>query len=80
MFIPTLILADKIAAGAEIALATKYFVISVSMVQIIFLAESVVVIMSTGLPLDFKELMIIFLERTFIAIPLAAIFMHLLYM
>lgn len=80
MFIPTLILADKMAAGAEIALATKYFVIAVSMVQIIFLAESVVVIMSTGLPLNFKELMIIFIERTFIAIPLVAIFMHLLFM
>ena len=80
MFIPTLILADKMAAGVEISLATKYFVIAVSLVQIIFLAESVVVIMSTGLPVKFKELMIIFLERTFIAIPLVAIFMHLLFM
>lgn len=80
MFIPTLILADKMASGVEISLATKYFVIAVSLVQIIFLAESVVVIMSTGLPVKFKELMIIFLERTFIAIPLVAIFMHLLFM
>ena len=80
MFIPTLILADKMAAGAVISLATKYFVIAVSMVQIIFLAESVVVIMSTGLPVNFKELMIIFVQRTFIAIPLIAIFMHLFFM
>lgn len=80
MFIPTLILADKMAAGVEISLATKYFVIAVSMVQIIFLAESVVVIMSTGLPVNFKEMMIIFVQRTFIAIPLVAIFMHLFFM
>lgn len=80
MFIPTLILADKMAAGVEISLATKYFVIAVSMVQIIFLAESVVVIMSTGLPVSFKELMIIFVERTFIAIPVVAVFMHIFFM
>lgn len=80
MFIPTLILADKMAAGIEISLATKYFVIGVSMVQIIFLAESVVVIMSTGLPVSFKELMIIFVQRTFIAIPIIAIFMHIFFM
>lgn len=80
MFIPTLILADKMAAGVEISLATKYFVIGVSMVQIIFLAESVVVIMSTGLPVSFKEMMIIFIQRTLIAIPLIAIFMHIFFM
>lgn len=80
MFIPTLILADKMAAGIEISLATKYFVIGVSMVQIIFLAESVVVIMSTGLPVSFKELMIIFVQRTFIAIPIIAVFMHIFFM
>lgn len=80
MFIPTLILADKMSAGVEISLATKYFVIAVSMVQIIFLAESVVVIMSTGLPVNFKELIIIFIQRTFIAIPLVAVFMHLFFM
>ncbi|MDO5716132.1 MAG: YjiH family protein, partial [Tissierellia bacterium] len=76
MFIPVLTIADNVA---NLHAKTRFFVIAVSMLQIIFLAESVVVIMNTGLPVKFKELMIVFLERTFIAIPLVAIFMHLLF-
>lgn len=49
------------------------------MVQIIFLAESVVVIMNTGLPVKFKELMIMFVQRTIIAIPFVAFFIHILF-
>jgi len=76
MFIPVLIIADRVA---ELHIQTRFFITVVSMVQIIFLAESVVVIMTTGIPVKFKELMIVFLERTFIAMPLAAVFMHLLF-
>ena len=49
------------------------------MVKIIFLAESLVDITNTGLPVSFKELMIVFIQRTLIAMPLTAIFMHLLF-
>lgn len=49
------------------------------MLQIIFLAESVVVIMNTGLPVKFRELMLIFVQRTVISMPLVAIFMHLMF-
>ena len=76
MFIPVLTIADKVA---ELHIKTRFFVTVVSMVQIIFLAESVVVIMNTGLPVKFKELMIVFLERTVIAMPFAALFMHILF-
>ncbi|MBU5424922.1 YjiH family protein [Tissierella pigra] len=76
MFIPVLTIADKVA---QLHIKTRFFVTVVSMVQIIFLAESVVVIMNTGLPLKFKELMIIFLQRTIIAMPFAALFMHILF-
>ncbi|WP_130807697.1 YjiH family protein [Senegalia massiliensis] len=76
MFIPVLTIADQVA---ELSVKTRYFVTTVSMVQIIFLAESVVVIMTTGLPVKFKELMIVFVERTFLAMPFAAIFMHLFF-
>ncbi len=75
MFIPVLTIADNIT---NLHIKTRYFVTTVSMVQIIFLAESVVVIMNTGLPVSFKELMIMFVQRTFIAIPLVAFFMHIL--
>jgi hypothetical protein len=35
--------------------------------------------MNTGLPVKFRELMVVFLQRTIIAMPLAAIFMHILF-
>lgn len=76
MFIPVLTIAD---AAATLSVKTRFFVTVVSMLQIIFLAESVVVIMNTGIPVKFKELMIVFLERTLIAMPFAALFMHLLF-
>ncbi|MGJ0847893.1 YjiH family protein [Tissierella praeacuta] len=76
MFIPVLTIADKVA---QLHVKTRFFVTVVSMVQIIFLAESVVVIMNTGLPIKFKELMIVFLQRTIIAMPFAALFMHILF-
>lgn len=76
MFIPVLTIAD---AAATLHVKTRFFVTVVSMLQIIFLAESVVVIMNTGIPVKFKELMIVFLERTLIAMPFAALFMHLIF-
>lgn len=76
MFLPVLTIADKVDV---MEIGARYFVTAVSMVQIIFLAESVVVAMTTGIPLKFKELMIVFVERTIIAMPFAALFMHILF-
>lgn len=76
MFIPVLTIADQVA---QLHIKTRFFVTTVSMVQIIFLAESVVVIMNTGLPVKFRELMIMFFQRTFIAMPFVALFMHILF-
>lgn len=76
MFLPVLTIADKVET---LELGARYFITAVSMVQVVFLAESVVVCMTTGIPLKFKELMILFVERTFIAMPFAALFMHILF-
>lgn len=76
MFIPVLTIADQVAT---LHIQTRFFITAVSMLQIIFLAESIVVIVNTGLPVSFKELIIIFFQRTLIAMPLVAIFMHLLF-
>ncbi|MBF8983864.1 YjiH family protein [Lutibacter sp. B2] len=76
MFIPVLTIADKVG---ELHIKTRFFVTTVSMLQIIFLSESVVVIMNTGLPVKFKELMIVFLQRTVISMPFVALFMHLFF-
>lgn len=76
MFLPVLIIADKVDILSE---AARYFVVSVSMVQIIFFAETVVVMVTTGIPISIKELVICFLQRTFIAMPFAALFMHIMF-
>lgn len=76
MFIPVLTIADQVAT---LHIQTRFFITAVSMLQIIFLAESVVVIMNTGLPVKFRELMLIFVQRTVISMPLVAIFMHLMF-
>jgi nucleoside recognition membrane protein YjiH len=74
MYLPVLVIAEK---GLEVA--ARYFVVTLSIVQIIFLSETATVMLATGIPIKFKELLICFLERTLIAIPFVALFMHILY-
>ena len=76
MFLPVLLIADKIDIISE---GARYMVVTVSMVQIIFFSETVVVMMSTKMPISLKELIICFIERTLIAIPITALFMHLMF-
>ncbi|MBS4192234.1 YjiH family protein [Bacillus sp. FJAT-49705] len=76
MFLPVLLIADKIEF---IDIGARYFITTLSMVQIIFLSETVVVMMATRLPVKFLELAVLFLLRTLIAIPIVAIFMHILF-
>ena len=76
MFLPTLMIADKINILTE---ASRYMVVTVSMVQIIFFSETVVVILSTKIPINLKQLIICFFLRTIISIPITALFMHLMF-
>lgn len=76
MFLPVLLIADKVSLLSE---GARYMVVTVSMVQIIFFSETIVVMLSTKIPVKLKELVICFFERTLIAIPVSAIFMHLLF-
>lgn len=76
MFTPTLIIADQANVISE---AARAFVVMVSTVQVIFFAESIVVMKSTGIPVSLKQLIILFIERTIIAIPFAAVFVKILF-
>jgi len=76
MFLPVLLIADKIEI---IDIAARYFITTLSMVQIIFLSETVVVMLATKLPVKFGELALLFLLRTLIAIPIVAVFMHIFF-
>jgi nucleoside recognition membrane protein YjiH len=72
MFIPGLILApSKI-------IETKFILGILSLVQIIYLTEVGVIIINSKVPIGFKELLFVFLERTVIAIPLIVLMTKLL--
>ena len=66
-------------AGQAIAPMSIFFVIVLSTVQIIFFTESANAMMQADIGLKFGELVLIFLIRTIIAIPIVAAFAHLLF-
>lgn len=74
MYLPVLLI-----SGLEVSLAARYFICVLTLVQIIFFAETAVVMLITGVPTNFGQLVILFLERTIIAIPIIALFMHILF-
>lgn len=76
MFLPVLLIADKVEL---IDIGARYVVVAVSIVQTIFFAETVVVMMATKMPLKLWELIVVFFERTFLAIIFASLLMRLLF-
>ncbi|MCC8178703.1 MAG: YjiH family protein, partial [Cloacibacillus sp.] len=58
---------------------SRFMVGCVSMVQIIFFSDSATVMLAVKLPVKVSDLIIIFIERTIIAIFICAIVGHILY-
>lgn len=77
--IAEMLLPVLVAAKHTISDAAKYFVLNMALVQIVFFSEPVTIMLAMGVPCTWWELVIIFFERTFIAIPIIALFMHVLY-
>ena len=76
MFLPVMLIADKVDV---LSIQARYMVTTVSICQIIFFSETIVVMLASKLPLKLSDLVICFFERTILAIPITAIFMHLLF-
>lgn len=74
LFLPSVVI-----GAAETVEATRYFVVMVSLLQILYITETMLPVISFGLPVKFWELIVIWLERTLIAMPIIAIFMHILF-
>ncbi len=74
LFVPSIL----VTAGTTIE-ATRYFVVMVTMVQVLYITETILPIIGFGLPVKLWELIVIWVERTLIAMPLVAITMHLLF-
>lgn len=71
MFIPVLLI-----TGVQ-SVKTKFVIGVLSLVQIIYLTEVGTIVIKSEIPLNFWKLLIIFLERTLIAIPLIVLFANL---
>ena len=76
MFLPVMLIADKVDV---LSIQARYLVTTISICQIIFFSETIVVMLASKLPLKLSDLIICFFERTIIAIPITAVFMHLLF-
>ena len=58
-------------------LQTRFFIGIISIVQIIMFSTTIPMVLATKIPLSVKDMVIVWFERTIIAIVLAAIAMHL---
>ena len=73
MFIPAVL-----ATGIESEM-TRFFIAALSLVQIIYLTEMATLIIISKMPANFWRLLIIFMERTIISIPIIALIAHIIY-
>lgn len=73
MFMPAVL-----ASGIE-AEMTRFFIGALSLVQIIYLTEMGTLLIISKMPVHFKELLLIFIQRTIISIPIIAIITHIIY-
>ena len=73
MFLPAIL-----GAGIESEM-TRFFIAVLSLCQLIFVTENVMILLKSKIPINFGHLVIIFLERTIITIPIAALAAHLLF-
>lgn len=72
MFIPALL------SVGLVSVKTKFVIGVLSLVQIIYLTEVGTIIIKSEIPLNFWKLMLIFLERTILAIPIIVLFANML--
>lgn len=74
MFIPSIMV-----AGEEISIITKFIIGVLSVSQLIYLSETGAVILKSNIPLNLRDLFVIYLLRTFISLPIIIIVAKLLF-
>lgn len=68
-----------IVSSGDVALMSAFFICTLSIVQIIFFTESANAMLEADIPLTVWDLILIFLIRTVIAIPLVAASAHIVF-
>ncbi len=72
-------LPSTLISGTAVTAASGFFVVLLSTSQIIFFTESANAMLDSAIPVDFKDLLVIFLIRTAILMPLCALVTHLIF-
>ncbi|MFT9495796.1 YjiH family protein [Anaerosolibacter sp.] len=73
MFLPAIFI-----KGSQFEI-TRFIIGALSFTQLIYLTETGAIILRSKIPVNFKDLLIIFLERTFITLPIIVIIAHIFY-
>lgn len=66
-------------ASSQVGTGSAFFVVMMSILQVIFMTEAGNAMLGSSLPIRFKDLLITFIIRTLIAMPLVAVTVHLLF-
>lgn len=74
MFVPALIAAKEITSPL-----TKFVIAALSVTQLIYMAEVGALLLGSKIPVSFLDLVIIFLQRTLISLPIIALIAHWLF-
>lgn len=74
MFIPSVM-----AAGTITSPLTRFVVAALSVTQLIYMAEVGGLLLGSKIPISLKDLILIFLERTLITLPIIALVAHLIF-
>ena len=72
-------LLPSIMAGGIQSEMTRFIIAATSVTQLIYLSEVGALLLGSKIPINFKELFIIFLERTLITLPIITVIAHLIF-
>ncbi len=74
LFLPSILIANSAYE------ATRFFVLMVSLVQVLYITETMLPIIFFGIPAKFKDIVVLWAIRTLVAIPIVAVLAHILYL
>lgn len=72
-------LPSTLISGTGVSAAAGFYIVVLSTCQVIFFTESANAMLDSDIPVNFKDLVIIFFERTIILIPLVALATHIVF-
>ena len=74
-----MLLPSVLAANTITNEMTKFIIASVSVTQLIYMSEVGGVLLGSKIPVNLKELLIIFIERTLVTLPVIVLIANLLF-